>query len=100
MTQAQDELTQARERLAELETALAEATLSETDSVATVAARASDVEDAARAAAPVLRARDTANQHHWAAQNNMISAINQKAQATEDRDAQQILVDELVAAQE
>ena len=30
----------------------------------------------------------------------MISAINQKAQAVEDRDAQQALVDELVAAQE
>ena len=59
MTEAQDELTQARERLAELETAVAEATLSETDSVAAVAARAADVEDAARAAAPVLRARDT-----------------------------------------
>ena len=100
MTEAQDELTQARERLVELDTAATEATLAETASVAAVAARAAEVEDAARAAAPVLRGRDTANQAHWAAQNDMISAINRKAQAVEDRDAQQILVDELVAAQE
>ena len=77
-----------------------EATLAETDSVAAVATKAAEVESAARAAAPVLRARDTANQNHWSAQNDMIRRINDKAQAVEERDAQQILVDDLVAAQE
>ena len=67
--------------------------------MAAVAARASDVEDAARAAAPVLRARDTANQHHWLLRI-IYQRDHQKTQATEDRDAQQTLVDELVAAQE
>ena len=85
----------------ELDTAATEATLAETATEwRTVATRAAEVEDAARAAAPVLRGRDTANQAYWAAQNDMISAINRKAQTVEDRDAQQILVDELVAAQE
>ena len=99
MTEAQDELTQARERLAELETALTESTQAETDAETVIATKAEAETDAARNAAPYIRARDTANGEHWQAQNDLINAINNKAQATANRDGQQALVNDLVAAQ-